>query len=140
MDGLKIVKRQGNPKPDGQRGIALLEALIAILLFSMGVLALVGLQSAMIKNTATSQFRAQASYVANQWVGFMWADVTQADNYLITDPSDPRYDVSSILPMGTREVTKPDPVNFPNQYQILITWQEPGKIQHRYVMVFTISS
>ncbi|MBI5438475.1 MAG: hypothetical protein HY936_05950 [Nitrosomonadales bacterium] len=57
-----------------QQGLVLLEAMIAILIFSMGILAIVGLQAAMIKNTADSKSRVEASYIAKQRIGLMWSD------------------------------------------------------------------
>jgi len=122
-----------------QKGIALLEALISILLFSMGVLALVGLQSAMIKNTSDSKFRADASYLAQQWVGIMWADPTQPAAYLISSTADLRSDVSAWLPNGIRLVTQPDPVNFPNEFMVTIKWQQPGQLQHNYSTIVNIA-
>ena len=61
-------------RPASQRGSMLLEALIAILLFSMGILGLMGLQAISIKNTATAKYRAEAAFLANQIIGQMWAD------------------------------------------------------------------
>jgi len=52
----------------------LLEGLIAILIFSMGILALIGLQAIAIKNTADAKYRAEAAFLANQIIGQMWAD------------------------------------------------------------------
>lgn len=52
----------------------LLEGLIAILLFSMGIIALVGLQAVAIKNTADAKYRVEAAFLANQIIGQMWAD------------------------------------------------------------------
>jgi type IV pilus assembly protein PilV len=65
-----------NPRPgvDAQRGSMLLEGLIAILIFSMGILALVGLQAVSIKNTADAKYRSDAAFLANQILGQMWAD------------------------------------------------------------------
>lgn len=57
-----------------QRGSMLLEGLMAILIFSMGVLALVGLQALSIKNSADAKYRVDASYLANQVIGQIWAD------------------------------------------------------------------
>lgn len=57
-----------------QRGSMLLEAFIAILLFSTGILGLMGLQAVSLKNTADAKYRAEASYLANQIIGQMWAD------------------------------------------------------------------
>lgn len=56
-----------------QRGSVLLEAFIAILLFSGGILGLMGLQAVSMKNAADAKYRAEASYLANQIIGQMWA-------------------------------------------------------------------
>ena len=59
--------------PNTQRGIVLIEGLIAILIFSMGILALMGLQAAQISHTNASKHRTDASYLADQIIGEMWA-------------------------------------------------------------------
>lgn len=69
------------PSLKQQRGSALLEALIAILIFSMGIIALMGLQAASIKNSIDAKYRADASYLANQIIGQMWVDRSNLDNY-----------------------------------------------------------
>lgn len=65
----------------GQGGSTLLEALVAILIFSMGVLALVSLQAVSIKNSIDAKYRADASYLANQIIAQMWVDRGNIDNY-----------------------------------------------------------
>lgn len=62
------------PSPRSQRGSALLEALFAILIFSIGLLALVALQAVSIKNSIDAKYRSDASYVANQIIAQMWVD------------------------------------------------------------------
>ncbi|MEO8543615.1 MAG: hypothetical protein ABI434_08535 [Burkholderiaceae bacterium] len=64
--------------PPSQRGSALLEALFAILIFSIGLLALVALQAVSIKNSIDAKYRSDASYVANQIIAQMWIDRTPA--------------------------------------------------------------
>lgn len=59
---------------DAQSGSMLLEALIAILLFSIAILGLAGLQARGIEVVRDAEYRAQASLFANQIVGQMWAD------------------------------------------------------------------
>lgn len=59
----------------------LLEALIAILIFSMGILAVVGMQAAAIRNSSDAKYRADASYLANQILGQMWADRANLATY-----------------------------------------------------------
>jgi type IV pilus assembly protein PilV len=55
-----------------QKGSMLLEALIAILIFSMGILALVGLQGTSVKLATDARYRSDASLQANQLIGQMW--------------------------------------------------------------------
>ena len=64
-----------------QTGIILLEGLIAILIFSMGILAIVGLQGASIRNSADAKYRADASTLANEIIGQMWADQANLATY-----------------------------------------------------------
>lgn len=129
-----------------QQGVVLLEALVAILLFSMGVLAVVGLQAAMIKNTSESKFRAEASYIAQQWIGMMWADpdpLTLSFYLIPPDGTDARHDISALLPNGTRTVTRPacaaplDPDDCP--FEITITWRQPGQTEHTFTTTASIS-
>jgi type IV pilus assembly protein PilV len=56
-----------------QNGSALLEALIAVLIFSFGVLGLVGLQAAMIAGAADAKYRTEAGFFVNRLLGEMGA-------------------------------------------------------------------
>jgi type IV pilus assembly protein PilV len=119
--------RKGKP---AQQGVVLLEALIAVLIFSMGVLALVGLQAAMVKNTSDAKYRAEASFIAQQRIGLIWSDPANAITYLETNT-----DISSLLPGGTRTVTQPAT----NQYVVTVTWTQPGQPQHNFTTIATIA-
>lgn len=55
-----------------QSGVMLLEALIAILIFSVGILALVGLQAAAVKQSTDARYRSEAALLASEIVGQMW--------------------------------------------------------------------
>lgn len=59
------------PSLSHQRGVMLLEVLIALLIFSLGVLGLVGLQAAAGRQSGQSQYRAGATLLANDLVGQM---------------------------------------------------------------------
>lgn len=100
-----------------QEGVMLIEALIAILIFSIGVLAIVGLQATMIKNTADAKYRSEASYIAQARIGQMWADPGNLAAYVETDT-----DISAQLPEGKRTVAQPTP----GAFVITITWKHPG--------------
>ena len=56
-----------------QSGSALLESLIAILIFSFGVLGLIGVLSASIRATNDARYRAEAANLASALIGDMWA-------------------------------------------------------------------
>ena len=59
--------------PHAQQGATLIESMVAILIFSTGLLALMGLQATSISYSTDSKYRAEASYFADQIVGRMWA-------------------------------------------------------------------
>lgn len=104
-----------------QHGVVLLEALIAILIFSLGVLGIVGLQAAMIKNTADAKYRADASYIAQQRIGQMWSDPANVLTYLepIANPTD----ISNLLPGGRRTVNQP----VLGRFVVTVGWTAPGE-------------
>lgn len=109
--------------PKSQSGFLLLEVLIAILVFSFGVLAIAGLQATMVKNTTDGQYRAIASEVAEQRIADQWSNpagsIVEADT-----------DISAILPAGTRTV-----VQVGSRYQVTVTWQQPGGELHQFTTV-----
>ena len=57
----------------GQSGVMLLEALIAILIFSLGILGIVGLQAVQMKLVADAKYRSDAALLAEELIGQMWA-------------------------------------------------------------------
>ena len=62
-----------------QAGVMLIEALIAILIFSVGVLGIIGLQGSATKASTDARYRSEAALLANELIGRMWtSDRTQA--------------------------------------------------------------
>jgi type IV pilus assembly protein PilV len=112
-----------------QKGVVIIEALIAILIFSFALLGLVGLQAIMIKNTGESEFRAVASYIAQQQVGQMWANPSAIPALVNTT-----INVSSRLPNGSLTITQPAV----NQYTITVTWQKQGEDMHNFSTIASI--
>jgi type IV pilus assembly protein PilV len=123
-------------KTNRQRGVVLLEALVAVLLFSMGVLALVGLQAAMSKNTADARYRSEASFIAQRELAAIWGIDTQANQLARSGVTD----ISSLLPNGVKTVqvsALPQPPGITGGdagvlASVVITWQQPGKDSHSY--------
>jgi type IV pilus modification protein PilV len=63
-----------------QSGVMLIEALIGILIFSIGILSLVALQAASVTATADAQYRVEAVNLANQMLGQIWAAVDRTND------------------------------------------------------------
>lgn len=66
---------RANRRPARQRGVTLLEALIGILIFSVGVLSIIGIQALAIGHAGESRFRSEAAGLASDIVSQMWASV-----------------------------------------------------------------
>jgi len=124
--------RRPLPRQSRQQGVVLIEVMIAILIFSIGVLAIVGLQATMIKNTADAKYRSDASYIAQQRIGQMWADPSNLASYVETNT-----DISSLLPNGTRSVTQ----TATGQFTVTVTWQQPGPAAttHNFTTIVSIA-
>jgi type IV pilus assembly protein PilV len=60
--------------PRNQSGVMLLEALIGILIFSIGILALLAMQATGMRVTVDAKYRSEASFLANEIIGTMWVD------------------------------------------------------------------
>ena len=56
-----------------QSGVMLLEALIAILIFSLGVLGVIGMQASAVKASRDAKYRTDAGLLANELIGQMWS-------------------------------------------------------------------
>lgn len=55
-----------------QRGFTLIEVMVALLIFSFGVLALIGLQATAINQSGQAKYRSDAAMLANQLIGELW--------------------------------------------------------------------
>ncbi len=110
----------------GQRGMLLLEMLVAVLLLSLGLLGLVGLQSAVVANSINAEDRTQAALLANELVSTMWAQGTV--NVAAADYTKWQTKVSSTTMRGVNATgtSGPDPNN-PGVTLITITWKAPTK-------------
>src|SRR5258707_11034991 len=64
-----------------QGGVMLLEALIAILIFSIGILAVVGMQATAMKAVTDARSRSEAALYANQLLAQIWTDAVNASAY-----------------------------------------------------------
>jgi len=107
-----------------QQGSVLIEAMVALVIFSMGVLALVGLQSAMIKNSSDNRYRAEAQLIAQTHIANMMAYGGDAANYITQVDKDR---IRTQLPNGT--LTFSALTN--TMVTVTVGWQVPGGSRHQ---------
>ncbi len=127
------------------RGFAMIEALIALLIFSFAALGLVGLQASMVRATGSAKYRAEAAYLVNDLVGTMWADgARSADLIKYRDGCDShapcknwKDKVASLLPGSTATLVI-DPNS--GELDITLTWQVPGEGSHAYTTTTAINA
>lgn len=130
-----------------EQGSVLLEGLIAILVFSMGILAIVGLQVAAIKTVSDSQYRLEASFLANRLIAQMWTDTTNIANYALPGgaaAANWNTEVEALLPGAT---SSPPTVNITGNaasgytVTIQLNWKAAGETSaHKYTTIAYINS
>lgn len=134
-----------------QKGSIILESLIAILIFSIGILGLVGLQAAAINNVADAKYRTEASLLANQIIGQMWLDdkttAILQQNYNGGTPGAANGGKYTPWATGVQR-TLPGAADFPptivvdanNQATITIRWKSPSEsTPHRHETIARIN-
>lgn len=108
-----------------EQGMVLIEGLIGILIFSIGILGIVGLQAASLRHATDAKYRVDASFIANQTLGLIWADRSDPGSHAVTDQP------VAGLPAGRRTVTVDGA-----RITVLITWKLPGEAAvHRHLVV-----
>ena len=134
--------------PRKQQGVMLLEALISILIFSIGILAIVGLQASAVNASSDAKYRSDASLLVNQLVGQMWvSDRTAATLQANFQTGGPVYnawlaDVQAALPQVA--INPPTVVVTPGAaagslVTITVFWQLPSATAvHQYSTIVPI--
>ncbi len=122
-----------------QAGVMLIEALVAILLFSIGVVAVMGMQAVSIEQVSQAKYRTDASYLANQIVGTMWLDQANLTQYA-TSTYNGRTAWNSVvaatLPKGTGTIAVSG-----TMVTVTINWQTPNESTgHKFVSVANINA
>lgn len=136
-----------------QQGSALLEALIALMIFSIGILGTIGVQAKIIGLSSDARYRTDATFLANQVIAQIWVNP-------VTDPLDPTgmtlnvnsayacapctaasantqdwlAQMSTMLP-GVPDSCQPSIAMNGNQVTVTVQWklpQETGNTCHAY--------
>lgn len=132
--------------PKTQRGATLLEALIGILIFSVGILALVGMQTLAIRHMADARYRSEASFLANEIIGRMWVNKGNLAAFAYGGSGTPPAAVDgwvttiqNTLP-GVTGGNLPSIVLAGSQVTVTVRWQLPGSSEnHQHITVAYIN-
>lgn len=129
-----------------QRGSFLIEGSFAILIFSMGILGLVGLQLSAIKQSSDASYRSDAAVFANDLIATMWvSDRTPAVLKSSFESGGAGYAtwknrVAATLPGVTTAANLPE-VSVDaatSKVTVKVHWQAPGADAHTHVIVAQI--
>ena len=149
-----------------QQGLILVEALMAILIFSLGVLGLVGVISVAASTQSDAHFRAEANKLATRIVNEIWVNVDRSNPTTLTtslagfahrsgvEACDPlAAGVASINPLVTNWVAVvgaggqtglPNAVGMQqivvgadNQVSVTVCWKTPSDVATRRHLVTT---
>lgn len=120
-----------------QGGSFILEALIGLVLFATGIIALMGMAAQAVNDVGQSKYRNDASDLAQELVGEMWISAATPDAF---DLSTWESRVQSRLPAGDDTVTvRADGITV----DIEITWSDKkdggNDVRHRYLTTATIA-
>ena len=134
-----------------QTGVMLLEALVALLIFSIGILAVVGLQGMAVENVSEAKYRTDASFLASQIIGQMWVNRTNLANYKYSGGPAPKElanwldQVNATLPGA---ITNPPSIDISASNIVTVTmfWQRPADANgslppppHQYLVTASIN-
>ncbi|HEY8117795.1 MAG TPA: hypothetical protein VIE91_01010 [Methylophilaceae bacterium] len=114
-----------NPAKKAQNGSFLLEALISIVIFATGLIALMGMTTQAVNQVGQSKYRNDASYLASELIGDMWVSSAAPNAFDLTDWK--ARVQSGILPGGDATVTVTG-----NMVDIDISWADKENVVHHY--------
>ncbi len=143
------------PRKASQAGIAMVEAMVAIVIFSIGILGIVGMQARSTQMMTDSVFRAQAAQVATELISEMWtSDPSRRDQQFSSASGGIRYlqwrsrfqsganglpgSVANPPVVVVQTIQVPQPTVPPSNYTmtnvtITVFWQRSGAPVSQYV-------
>ena len=137
--------RQTHSRPIGRRtahGFVLLEALVAFLILSIGILGVIGLQATMAKAGTASKARADAAYLAQHVIGTAWSDrdnLTKYDSASCATHApcaEWQAKVEAMLPAGATVLALDAATG---DLQVTLTWTSPNEPTHTFQTFTTIT-
>jgi len=118
----------------------LIEALVGMLIFLIGIIALMGMQAAALSNTTQAKYRSDAALFAGQIISQMWSDPANINSYNYSGGSSTNTNVAAWVASitndlpGTSATTNPPVIsavaNVTNggfDITVTVKWQAPNE-------------
>jgi len=132
-----------------QRGIVMLDALVAIVIFSIGIIGMITLQSQAVNMASAAKYRTDAAMLADQVIAQMWASDTATAGALATNFASPdgaaykkwATNVTTITQLGSLPGASANPptisVDANNNVTVTVFWKAPSETAqqplHQYI-------
>lgn len=130
-----------------QRGVMMIEALVAILIFTLGIVAVMGLQANSIAQMSAAKYRTDASYLAAQVMGMIWVDQGDPPGSNLVNWTSPSYPgrqgwealVTATLPGASTSITLTG--TQPTKLMtVQIRWKQPDDpVVHSFTAVANVN-
>lgn len=130
-------------KTKKQKGSFLIEALISVAIFLVGVLGILELSGVVIKQTAESKYRADASFYAQEVAGRLWADKINIASYTSATYA-PRValntKIASALPSGTLNIVLTANGTGRTDAAVTVGWSQAGEPSRQVITLTTVAN
>ncbi len=130
-----------------QKGFSLIEVLVSMTIFSIGMLGLMGMYARSVTGFTDSKYRTDAAMLADSLISDIWVNRANVANYAYNGGTAGAAlqnwlgDVKSALPNGDARVTV---AGNPATVSVTITWQPPdavaANLTHSHTEIATIQN
>ena len=124
------------------KGFSLIEVLVSMTIFSVGILGLLGMYARSVTGFSDSKYRTDAALLADGLINDIWVNRANIASYAYTGGTASAVvqpwlnDVTATLPNGNATVAVAG-----TTVQVTVTWQPPdAPVAHQHVEIATIQN
>ena len=127
------------------RGISLIEVLVAMTVFSFGILGMLGMHARALTSFSDAKYRTDAALLSDSLLNDVWVNRANLASYAYSSGTVPTAvqpwmsQVRATLPNGNASITVAG-----STVQVTVTWQPPAAAAsgqtHRHVEIATIQN
>ncbi len=129
------------------KGFSLIEVLVAMTIFAIGILGLMGMQARALDNFSDSKYRTDAALLVDSLINEVWVNRANLSTYVYAGSGGSTAvtawlaEVQATLPKGTASIA----VNVPTStVTVTVFWQPPdepaGSAPHHHTEITTIQN